>query len=175
MRIKFEIPTNTDPTKDIMTEGIGHDDMGEAYLSTSEAGCLVWETCWSGFHYTQLSVVGGKEVWEYKGAEAGFRAQNLLPLPLQAPPQGDEAWVETIHEGIEVLSVEGTYGTFEGRQALQKYKGIKEAWYSRLWPVFNASDTSGGWGFGGYCATKWKNKKPVYKTGKGGGYWEMTF
>lgn len=71
----------------------------------------VWRTAWSKFRYWILT--DGLEILcLYIGGDAGFQNQNLLPYSFR----DDE---------IHVLRVEGTFGTFEGPDALEAYRQKK--------------------------------------------------
>lgn len=77
----------------IMTEGIGYDEMGRAYLADDGA---TWTTCFSSFKYEILNPDGDDpaEIL-YDGAVRGFLAQNLLPK-------------ELFHESYDAMILEGS-------------------------------------------------------------------
>lgn len=85
----------------------------------AEDGALVWKTAWSGFTYTYSPQTGE---WEYEGAERGFLRQDLLPPLLQPEIHGSGSL-----EHVEILRVEGSYGSFEGPQALAAYAERKRS------------------------------------------------
>jgi len=142
MKIKFLLPriSGLELSVCFQAEGATSEDM--------------WVTALSGFTYMILNATAGEPaVVEFDGAENGFRQQDLLPAVLKA---GSDA----LEEGIEIVSVEGTYGKFSGPEAFRVYKEKKRRWYSLCHPIFEISegtlfDTSGH-AFGEFCASLWR-------------------
>ena len=122
-----------------------------AYARDHFAAGPVWLTAWSGFSY-QLEQIElddpvhpGRQRWCYEGAEHGFLQQNLLP-PMP----------ET-----EILSVSGTYGTFTGPDALEKYSRVKNGWAAIWWPIYSGLQGrvlphTNGWGGSAFIAEMWR-------------------
>ena len=77
-----------------------------------------WITAWSRYRYTLIETSPGRQVWEYEGAEKGFLRQNLLPEVLAEVAR---------HRNPCILAVEGTYGSFVGRNAFWDYQKTKRA------------------------------------------------
>ena len=68
---------------------------------------LIFKTAWSGFEYT-LNLADNTAV--YEGARRGFLNQNILPN----------------FGKVEILSAEGTYGSFRGKNALNEYSTLSK-------------------------------------------------
>ncbi len=105
------------------TEGVGFetDSSSAASLDLAESG-PIWVTFWSGFTYQLIGHENGRDRWEYRGAQNGFLAQTLLfPLP-----------------DVRIVSVEGTYGRFQGEDALEEYGALKEPWFKKVWAIEDA-------------------------------------
>lgn len=102
-----------------------------------------------GYKYYPRGGEEGSQIWEYEGPQAGFLAQKLLP-PMP---------------GAIVLVVEGTYGRFEGDNALQQYAAVKAAWEAACLPVLKILETTGVTSPGipvsvsRFAASIWENRR----------------
>lgn len=104
----------------IETEDIGFEGAFGSSARLSSNG-TTWTTFWSGFVYRILNAGSNDPaIIEYSGASAGFLQQNLIPFH----------WKE---EEIEILSAEGTYGSFHGPLAVRLYREVKENFEERFW------------------------------------------
>jgi len=94
---------------EISEEGIGYDDAfaSRAALTIVE-NRVMWATAMSGFTYEVMPSQTGETHLTYTGARRGWLAQELLPSPLE-------------EKNIEVLYVEGTYGSFKTEEASRRW------------------------------------------------------
>ena len=100
---------------DIETEGVGYETSYNSRATLSEDG-KVWTTYWSSFTYTSL----GRGRFCYRGATHGFLQQDLIP-----------------EFGVFIIEkVEGSYGTFYGPKALEKYNAEKCFWMQKCEPMY---------------------------------------
>ena len=94
-----------------------------------ELGVATWVTAMGRYCY-RLEIdleEEGPQAWTYEGPERGFLSQDLLP---------------PMTESI-ISSVQGTYGTFSGPNALGRYSAIKEGW-CRFWtPILGGLQKAG--------------------------------
>lgn len=104
----------------------------------AEGKGLVWETARSSFCYSLLNDTSERSspaLIEFQGALRGFLAQDLLP--------------DEFRQNVRIMEVEGTYGSFHGEDALERYREVKEGWETLLWPLYRGlqglvfPDTSG--------------------------------
>ncbi len=135
----------------IETEGVGFETDFDSCASFSEAGSekrprLVWTTSWSGFVYKWIV---NKKWWVYDGAEKGFLAQDLLP-PVLAEAKD-----------VEIVRVFGTYGNFEGPDALESYQSAKRWWEEITGVFYDSFETFGFFHHGGWKKSEWT--KLVYE------------
>lgn len=106
-------------------------------------------TAWSSFDYIFYpDETGSGTVWVYDGAENGFLAQELIP------PFGT----------VEILSVEGTYGKWEGAEALKEYQKLKRSWENFWGKIYSPLEgtvfkNSSGWKRTAFCAEMWQVAK----------------
>lgn len=143
MKIVFRIDeevTAADLMRMIEEENVGYDPdfSSNAVLTHDGKGLPVWVTAWSGFTYTLLKTETGYSLWLYEGAQNGFLAQNLLPEVLKNAECGvygerkEQLQDRAIQGGdpipngpSEIISAKGSYGTFHGAIALERYAEIK--------------------------------------------------
>ena len=96
---------------------IEEDSDGEKYA--------VIETAWSSFEYKLWSLGEAKFGGNYQGAENGFLRQDLIP------PMAD----------VQILGVRGTYGEYQGEDALEKYSSVKKTWEAYVsWSLTGRND-----------------------------------
>jgi len=111
MIINF-IAATADLAAGIAAENVGWDQWASAWLSHDDSR---WNTAASCFTYTVLNeCADGTSFVEYRGAFNGFQDQRLIP----------EEW-RSGHK-VEVVSVHGTHGCFEGRSALRDYAEARD-------------------------------------------------
>jgi len=114
MKIRFTTTSNIDLEKEILIEGVGFESTfgSSARLRHEKNGLPVWETAWSQYTYTCT----GMFQYTYVGAERGFLSQDLLPD----------------FQGVLILSAEGSYGKYEGKDALRAYASKKSFAYAKV-------------------------------------------
>ena len=96
---------------------IDKDDDGDQYA--------VIETAWSGFEYKIWSRGDQEFGVKYDGAENGFLRQDLIP------PMTD----------VQILGVRGTYGEYQGENALGNYSHVKHTWEAFVsWSLTGRND-----------------------------------
>ena len=113
MKIRFTTTSDLNLEKEILIEGVGFEStFGSSARLRHEGGLPVWETAWSQYTYTRT----GTFQYEYTGAERGFLSQDLLPD----------------FQGVLILSAEGSYGKYEGKDALRAYASKKSFAYAKV-------------------------------------------
>jgi hypothetical protein len=162
MRITFTLPDVKPNAEEFArwaeTEGVGIDTR---FSSQVKIICnkrnLRWITAYSGYTYWWLPRSGE---WFYEGAERGFLQQELLPPPLKA----------AIENGtVKIVHVQGTYGSFDGEQALKQYQEVKRSWERGTSSVYQAFETFGFFNHNGWEESTWTQH--IYKMAEDPGYW----
>ena len=145
MKIRFTTTSNIDLEKEILIEGVGFEsDFNSSARLRHENGFPVWETAWSQYEYTCT----GMFQYEYVGAEQGFLSQDLLPD----------------FQGVEILSAEGSYGKYEGKDALREYASKKTFAYAKVEGIVpylrNFDDDIDGYTVAAIAATVYGKRVP---------------
>ncbi|HBI33963.1 MAG TPA: hypothetical protein DEA43_03895 [Candidatus Moranbacteria bacterium] len=118
-------------------EGIGFEEDFNSSATLSEDGTM-WITAWSGFKYAIMNPSSSENATvQYDGALNGFQCQELLPFALKGE--------------VQIISVEGTYGSFEGNLAIEEYNEIKKNFEAKIWNLKEEKNLPAG---NGWDATK---------------------
>jgi len=148
MRVEFTTETRHNFFTEIDICGVGYEEVfGSSARVLEEGGLPVWETSWSQFKYTQVE----NGFYVYEGAENGFLTQELIPC----------------FGGVKIISVEGSYGTFNGPDALVRYKERKSKAYAQVEKISgylnNFSEGVDGYMVAEIAACLFGNRKPGAK------------
>lgn len=162
MRITFTIPAAAPTAEDFglwaETEGVGVDSTFSSEVKV-EIGkkTLRWVTAYSGFEYLWSDRT---QQWTYTGGEKGFLQQELLPPPLKS----------AIESGaVKIVHVQGTYGSFDGENALKEYQAVKRSWERGASDVYQAFETFAFFNHNGWEESNWTQY--IYKMAQDPDYW----
>lgn len=116
-------------------------EIDDAFNSSASWDGKEFRTAWSGFTYTLLKREDGVQTWKYEGALNGFLAQAIMPFCAQ-------------EDEICILDVEGSFGKFEGKDALGHFRAAREQIESKIRDLAVRLDlpARNGWEIGGAAA-----------------------